>query len=46
MIIGLNTMLTQYRADINNRTGGIGIARTLNESLFIISKSVETYTSV
>lgn len=44
MIIGLNTVLTDYKADIyvNSRTGGIAVARTLNENLFIVNKSVET----
>jgi hypothetical protein len=46
MIIGLNTVFTEYRADTNNRIGGIAVARTLNESLFINSRSVETYTSI
>jgi hypothetical protein len=49
MKLGLGTMLTKHRADIDDRTAGISFARTLNESLILIAcqaKHIPTFNFV
>jgi hypothetical protein len=41
MKMGLSTMLTKHRADIDDRTAGISFARTLNESLILIASQAK-----